>query len=423
MNGHLHVISSGGIPLTLFLLLRGYKTGSARLTAAGWLVAAWQLSLGFTLGLQLVYLVAVLAVIATVFWWRAGRARPPRRLVVATLAGMLAVAAVGALQARPLLKVAHDYPTAKRNPTEVQKYSAPPKAFLSAPVEDRVWGAVTKPIRKTLRSPNEQNQFPGLTIFALAVVGLVAGSAYSRRLRIGLAVAIVVVAILSLGFGVFGGRFSYRLVLDHAPGWNGVRTPGRLITLTSLGLALLAAAGTDRVAGLLKRRGWVIAGLLAAAVLVEGRGSMPTPAVPPVPAAMASAPAGPQLHLPTNPPFDRIYQLWSAEGFQPIVNGVSTFAIPSLSNLMIRMDHFPNHETVGILRRLGVRTVFIHLDVTPLPIPHKWTAIHPHVPRRSARKPVAGLPLTRTQIGQVVRYDLKPYPHPHHNLSKAARGH
>ena len=432
MNGHLHVISSGGIPLALFFLLRGYRTRSAVQVGVGWLVAAWQVSLGFTLGLQLVYLLGALAVVAAAFWWRAGRPPLPRRLVAATLAGAVVLAGVGAVQARPLLKVAHDYPTATRDHTEVAKYSAPPKAFLSAPVEDRVWGAVTRPVRRTLHSPNEQNQFPGLTIFALAVVGLVAGTVYSRRLRIGLAVGIVVVAILSLGFGVLDGRFTYRLLLDHAPGWNGVRTPGRLITLTSLGLALLAAAGAHRILGVAEGRvrrsprrivaaGVPIAcaAVLAAAVLVEGRGGMPNPVVPAAGAAVDSAPA-PQLHLPANAAFDRLYQVWTVDRFQPIVNGVSTFSIPTYDQLMIEMDHFPSQKSVARLRRLGVRTVFIHLDVMRLPIPRKWMALHPHDYRKNARKPVAGLPLRRTRSGSVLRYDLKPVPHPTNNLVRSA---
>src|ERR671932_309240 len=55
-DGHLHVLSSGGIPLALALLVRGYRSGSARWVVAGWLVATWQVSLGFTLGVQLGYL-------------------------------------------------------------------------------------------------------------------------------------------------------------------------------------------------------------------------------------------------------------------------------------------------------------------------------------------------------------------------------
>ena len=73
--GHLHVISSGGIPLALFLLLRGYRRSSRGLLVAGWLVAAWQLSLGFTLGLQFCYLLAILGLIAVLHWWFRGPAR------------------------------------------------------------------------------------------------------------------------------------------------------------------------------------------------------------------------------------------------------------------------------------------------------------------------------------------------------------
>ena len=69
------MISSGGIALALFLLLRGYRRGSVGLVIAGWLVSAWQISLGFTLGLQFSYLLAVLTVIAVAYWLRAGRPR------------------------------------------------------------------------------------------------------------------------------------------------------------------------------------------------------------------------------------------------------------------------------------------------------------------------------------------------------------
>ena len=79
--GHLHVISSGGIALALFLLLRGYRRQSTKLVIAGWLVSAWQVSLGFTLGLQYSYLLGILALLALWCWWRLGRPALPRRLV------------------------------------------------------------------------------------------------------------------------------------------------------------------------------------------------------------------------------------------------------------------------------------------------------------------------------------------------------
>src|SRR4051795_4455417 len=52
-DGHLHVLSSGGIPLALALLVRGYRRGSRRTVLAGWLLAAWQLLLGVSLRFSL----------------------------------------------------------------------------------------------------------------------------------------------------------------------------------------------------------------------------------------------------------------------------------------------------------------------------------------------------------------------------------
>src|SRR5688572_20142653 len=95
-DGHMHVISSGGIPLALFLLVRGYRRNSAWTVFAGWLVAAWQLALGFTLGLMLAYLLAALGVVL-VWSWR--RTRPARRIVAASVAGAAVFAASGLLLA------------------------------------------------------------------------------------------------------------------------------------------------------------------------------------------------------------------------------------------------------------------------------------------------------------------------------------
>ena len=101
------MISSGGIPLALFLLLRGYRRGSVGLVVAGWLVSAWQMSLGFTLGLQYAYLLAVLAVLLALAWWRGAR---PVAIDAAALARRhrgrrrALLGAVTVYQARPYLQ-------------------------------------------------------------------------------------------------------------------------------------------------------------------------------------------------------------------------------------------------------------------------------------------------------------------------------
>ena len=242
--GHLHVISSGGIPLALFLLLRGYRHSSRRLVLAGWLVSAWQVSLGFTLGLQYSYLLAVLALLALWHWWRDGRPALPRRLIAVTCAGAAVLAVVAVYEARPYLQVSHDYPTARRTLREVEVYSAGPAAFLSASTENRVWSGATAWARAHVHSKNESVFFPGATIFVLALIGL-AAPLYTRRLRLGLLTGVVVCSVLALGLGLTGAGYPYRLLYNFAPGWDGVRVPGRVFTLATLFLALLAGAGAQ----------------------------------------------------------------------------------------------------------------------------------------------------------------------------------
>src|SRR5918994_1712731 len=63
-DGHMHLISRGGVPLALALGVRGYRLGAPGFVVAGFAIAAWQLSLGFTLGLPLVYLLLLIGAIA-----------------------------------------------------------------------------------------------------------------------------------------------------------------------------------------------------------------------------------------------------------------------------------------------------------------------------------------------------------------------
>src|SRR4051812_36843813 len=99
-DGHLHVLSSGGIPLALFFLVRGYRRGNRWLVLAGWIVAAWQVSLGFSLGLQLAYLLLLVGLGALAFGWR-----PPRTTLLPTALGGLVFVLVAFVLARPYLEV------------------------------------------------------------------------------------------------------------------------------------------------------------------------------------------------------------------------------------------------------------------------------------------------------------------------------
>jgi hypothetical protein len=243
----------------------------------------------------------------------------------------------------------------------------------------------------------------------LALVGLLT-PLYHRRVRIGLLVGAVVCGVLALGLDFLPGGWPYKFLYDYAPGWDGVRVPARVITLTSLALALLAGAGAHRLLGeLTRRRGSVVAvaasGLLAAAVVVEGDGRLGHPHVPSLPAGQAGLP-GPQLDLPTDPAADRLYQYWSVAGFPKIANGNSTFDIPALDDLRGGMQNFPDRPGVEKLRRLGIRTVVLHTESLGALPPDLGATPAPADPAAAARKSIAGLGITRRRVGPLVIYEI-----------------
>lgn len=443
-HNHLHVLASGPIPLTLFLLLRGYRRRRPGLVLFGFVVAAWQVSLGFTLGIPLVYLLGCIAVLAAFRWWRAGfLPRLSRRMVAATAAGAVVLFSWSGLQAAPYLEVLGDHQDAQRSEAAAAFFSPPPGAFTVTPPESVVWGEITRERRQGMAWPAEMALFPGLTVLLLAVAGL-ALPVFSRGWRTGLAVAVVLPAILAMGYEFFDGRFTYGLLYDLAPGWKASRTPGRLFTLTSLALALLAAAGAQ---GLAARnwlrtqprrsggaRNWLAnpparpgnGNPLPIPAALPGNGDpLPTPPAPPRPRAWLVVPllltglvlaeglgrpgelsdpevrslpaAGPQLHLPSSEFDDLLYVFWSTSGFPEIVNGYSGFTPELLSRLRVEVSAFPDAASVDRLREMGVRMVVIHPD---LALGTVWEGAH--------ERPIAGLGIERRSNAETVVFDLGP---------------
>jgi len=410
-DGHMQVISSGGIPLALALGVRGYRVRRPGWVLTGWVVATWQLLLGFTLGLPFAYLLVAFLLIAAVVWWRRGRPSIDRGLAVATIAGAVLFVGAGIALSRPYVHVADAHPNARRTPADVEAFAAPPWAYLVAPDENLVWGGATEPLRDTLSNVPEETLFPGLAILVLAIAGL-GSTAFPRWLRVGLGIAVAIVAVLAMGFrgsGVYGYLWPYRWIYEVLPGWQAIRVPGRLDTFTSLGLALLAGAGLQRmIASRALRRvapwrgGAAVAAVVVLLVLVEGRGlpfdpfdNQAQPKVPPVPPSTASVPA-PQLHLPALRATDnRRYVLWSTDGYPKMVNGRSSLNPAFTASVIRREQGFPDRRGVELLSRLGVRSVVLHTNrVKGTP----W--------QDAARRPIARLPLTRGRRGELVIYEL-----------------
>jgi hypothetical protein len=401
-DGHLHVLSSGGIPLALFLLVRGYRLGSGRMVLAGWLLAAWQVSLGFSLGLQFAYLLTILGIGLVGWGWRSGR-RPSRGALVGTAVGGLVFVAVAFVMARPYLEVGRDHPESKRTEARVAAASAWPRQYLAPPGANTIWSGATAGQRRKLTSVPEQTLFPGLAIVALALLCLALGG-LRRRLRWGLAGGVLLLAWLALGFHDGSFPWPYELLYHHLPGWQSSRTPGRLNTLTSLGLALLAGGGATVLAARVRRpRVRVALGVaLVAAVLAEGAGfsfdggvhGPAHPTVPPEPGGQRGL-AAPQLHLPMSRVGNRRYELWSTAGFPSIVNGRASFNPRLTTEIAVDVAGFPDARSVDRLRALGVRTVVLHPD---LAAGTSWAG--------AERRPASGLGLVRERRGDLVVFHV-----------------
>lgn len=436
--GHLHVLSTGGIALTLAMLARGHgwslryghrpdrvRPGWA---LAGWVVAAWQITLGFGIGLPFGYVLGMVSLAVLVrhgwSWWRR-RSRPtvPGRLLVADLVGGALFAAVTVFMALPYLAVVARNPAGRRTLAQIELFSPPLRGFVTAPAESWLWGDRHTTARSLLAFPGEMTLLPGMVLIGLAFAGLFF-SVWRVRHRLLLAAGALLSVALAMGTRFAdGGSPGYVTLVNHVPGWDGIRTPGRLVLWTTLLLGLLAAgalsvrpSGTpvgappgplpelapsdrDPAGEQSPQRGRYLTRLLLVVplvlVLLEGANRTPHPVVPVEPAALHRA-AGPVLVLPGGDTRDLWVMLWSTDGFPQVVNGYASFTPDSQARTLAAVATFPDAGSVTFLRNLGIRTVVLLPDWT---VDTNWA--------NAADRPVDGLPLRREQVGDAIVFHLE----------------
>jgi hypothetical protein len=415
-GGHMNILSTGGIALSLAMLARGhgwsltggYQPDKRRpgWVVAGWLTAAWQVSLGFGIGLPFVYFLFGAGVVAAATyafsWWRK-KARPPfgRRLLIANLAGGAIFGLVTVSIASVYLKVTELNPQGVRGLEWTVMFSPPFKAYFTAPGESWFWGERHAVAREQLTWPPEMALLPGICLIVLASAGLFF-SIFSVRHRIMLAIGTVVTGLLGLGATLGDdGDPGYITLSKHLPGWDALRTPGRLMIWISLLLAILAAGAVSeavRNADLLKGAGRVVArvALVIPLLLVIGEGVNKTghPPVPQPPAAFAQA-REPLLVLPATGLIELHYMMWTVDGWPRITNGMAGFEPTTQAQTRAATVSFPDQASIAYLRGIGVKDVLVipaYLPGTP------WDG----VPAR----PVDGLGITREDIDGAVLYRL-----------------
>lgn len=382
--GHMHVLSTGGIALALAMLARGhgfslrdgYRPEKAKpgWALAGWLVAAWQISLGFGIGLPFGYVLAVLTIVALIgmivrrvrkgpfpFGWK---------MIAANVGGGLVFAGVTLTLARAYLKVVELHPYAVRSEAEVNLYSPPLFGFFVSPAESMIWGESHTAARESLPWHPEMTMLPGFVLYGLAAAGLIM-SIWTVRQRVLLALGVAFSIFLAMGTSSFAnGRPGYMTLYDILPGWDALRTSGRLVIWTTLLLGILAAGAVsafvtqvtqvsaDRVTSRphpLLRLATLIPLVL---VLVEGLNVTPHPTVPLPPPSLAIAQA-PLLVLPSDQLRDEHVMMWMTDRFPKMVNGGSGFTPQSTQQVRELTKSFPDQASVDFLRQLGVKTVVV----------------------------------------------------------------
>jgi hypothetical protein len=384
-EGHLHIISSGGIPLALAMLARGHgwsirygyrpERRNIGWIIAGWLTATWQVSLGFGIGMPFGYALALVVMVAAasygVHWFRKRPNAKPFgwKLFTANAAGGLFFAAIAGLLTLPYFKVLEMHPNAERSPEEIGWYSPTTEGLFLASQESLLWGELHAPTREALGSNSEMTLLPGFTLYALALLG-VFFSVWTLRWRILLFAGVLLTAVFSMGTKFFGGEYTYLLLVHHLPGWNAIRTPGRIILWTTLLLGILAAGAVSEFARRTQRLAktripswpgpWLRLATLVPLLLVtaEGLNTTPHPVVPTQPAAMRSV-DGPMLVLPTAYLTDMHVMIWSTSKFQQIANGASGFQPQGQAELRDIAKTFPDATSVEYLRSKGIKTVVL----------------------------------------------------------------
>jgi hypothetical protein len=236
----------------------------------------------------------------------------------------------------------------------------------------------------------------------LAAAGLFF-SVFRLRHRMVLGAAVVLTTLLSLGSNLGAdGDPGYLTLSKILPGWDALRTPGRLMIWISLLLAILAAGfisaagkfveGPRRAPSTLVFRAALLIPLLL--VFAESINRTPHPEVPKPPAAMSQA-REPLLVLPSDGLLELNIMLWSTDGFPRIANGLAAWVPTTQGQIRASTVSFPDQASVAYLRSIGIRSVLVLPDRL---IGTPWEGV--------LSRPVDGLGITRQDSADAVLFHL-----------------
>jgi len=272
-----------------------------------------------------------------------------------------------------------------------------PGSFLAAPSHVQTFLLSLLPGPRILDTASAY-LFPGFLPLLLALAALPA--VLRRRAGTGTwrspVAFYAVLALVSVWLSI-GPPFGLWPLVYWLPGMSFIRVPSRFTVLAVLGLAIVAAAGFDRLAARLAPGRQRVFGAAVTLLLVAEFAAIPLAVTPyrvdipladrwlagrPGPFAVAEVPLPDPLQAG---PFERrqtMYMLHSMGHWQKTVHGYSGIRAPLHDRLYVLLRHFPDEASLDELARLEVRYVVVHTDLYP---PGEWEQVAARIDRFGGR--------------------------------------
>jgi hypothetical protein len=344
------------MPLACWALHRTVQRGRVR---DGVVTAAFVLAQFLSCIYYGVFLVITLAAVAPLLLLARERA---------TLGAITRAMVVGAVVcAPPLLAYAAPYRAnqqvlGSRTAHDIQRWSATPSSFVSAPADNRLYGWSAE------YGGPEGRLWSGAVALLLGAAGLWFTRHRPATWMYG------AMLVLSVLFALGSNTPVYRLLMVVVPVLHGLRAPARFGMMVALALSVLAGIGAARVLGRLPL-GWrrhALGALILAAVVGEYASNVSSlhpwlQRVPIYAAWLRAQPPGAVVDLPiaranTLPHYEGEWAFYGRTHKHPMVNGYSGYFPRRYINLLGAMTLFPRGDSLLALRQHEVRYVVVHED-------------------------------------------------------------
>jgi hypothetical protein len=320
----------------------------------------------------------VLAMSGLLAWKVAGRTpmEPLRRLSDLGVTGALLLAP-SALMYLPYQAVQQEVGLRR----SLENWAVTPGSFLAAPTHVQTALLSLLPGPRILDTASAY-LFPGFIPLLLAAAALAA--LLFRRVQVnnraGAVVFYGLLALVCVWLSI-GPPLGLWPLVYWLPGMSFIRVPSRFTVLAVLGLAIVAGAGFDWLAGRVAPRMRRAFAAAVTALLVVEFAAIPLEVTPfridipladrwladrPAPFAVAEVPLPDPLQAG---PFERrqtMYMLHSMAHWQKTVHGYSGIRAPLHDRLYVLLRNFPDEASLDELGRLGVRYVIVHTELYPL---------------------------------------------------------